>query len=736
MSAKTTFLTTAARVSARHAVISIATLFCAAIAIAGEPYLIDDLSNPDDASDSSFFTSLEPVGDQVVIDFPYGSDPLDSGRDRLWVTDGTAAGTRPMEEPPGVQLSGAKQLSRVDSASGEALYFTAYDPTFGAELRRWDGSGPPSTLELEPGEIGANPHDLTPAGEQLYFTRRLDGDLELWRLNAGGASATFLTVLRPGSSSSALGSATLEKSEKSEKGPYFSAPFQEFHAFGDRVAAFVVTDLDDDHFVDPEDEEWLWASDGTPAGTTRLKRVTFLSGTSLWHATPLDETLLFFSRADDGHAELWRTDGTPAGTELISRFDQQAEPLSASFLISHRGYAYFGFSFDSCVDLWRTDGASVEKLDLGCVSRPFSAGGQLFFMPSNWGPTELYRLVSEPPRVEQVFAFNRGNGPSSAFRASSPGVVYFIGHDEQRGRELWRSDGTPEGTRPIGDIAPGPEDTTIGEVELAKRQLIFTANDGIHGRELWAAPLSCVASSETLCLGGGRFQVRVRWSDPQGSFGAGLARTRPLTEESGAFYFFDEANIELAVKVLDGRELTGTFWVFYASLSNVEFELEVLDTETGELAVYQNPAGTMASVGDTEALPAIGTSKIANYVAGPASSLPSKGLCQPSQNTLCLGDGRFRVTAAWQDFEGGTGNGVAGHLSDDTGTFWFFDEQNVELLIKILDGTDFNGHQWVFYASLSNVEFSVTVEDLETGQQKTYRNPAGTFASQADTEAF
>ena len=75
-------------------------------------------------------------------------------------------------------------------------------------------------------------------------------------------------------------------------------------------------------------------------------------------------------------------------------------------------------------------------------------------------------------------------------------------------------------------------------------------------------------------------------------------------------------------------------------------------------------------------------------------------------------------------------------LTDETGTFWFFDSSNVELLVKVLDGRPLNGHHWVFYASRTDVEFDLTVTDTATGAQRVYHNPAGTLASRADTEAF
>lgn len=115
---------------------------------------------------------------------------------------------------------------------------------------------------------------------------------------------------------------------------------------------------------------------------------------------------------------------------------------------------------------------------------------------------------------------------------------------------------------------------------------------------------SCTPDPSTLCLHGDRFQVRVDWRDSQG--GSGTGRSVPLKGETGAFWFFHPDNLELMVKVLDGRTVNGHFWVFYGSLSNVAFTLQVLDTATGRLWVRENPAGRFASTGDTMAFPADG----------------------------------------------------------------------------------------------------------------------------------
>ncbi|HKH49024.1 MAG TPA: hypothetical protein VKM72_30535 [Thermoanaerobaculia bacterium] len=106
-------------------------------------------------------------------------------------------------------------------------------------------------------------------------------------------------------------------------------------------------------------------------------------------------------------------------------------------------------------------------------------------------------------------------------------------------------------------------------------------------------------------------------------------------------------------------------------------------------------------------------------------------------NEICLHDGRFRAEVVWHTSPSGPeGEGQPLGLTDDTGAFWFFSPTNVELVVKVLDGTPINGHFWVFYGSLTDVAFDLTVTDTLTGEERTYHNPAGTMASRADTEAF
>ena len=107
-----------------------------------------------------------------------------------------------------------------------------------------------------------------------------------------------------------------------------------------------------------------------------------------------------------------------------------------------------------------------------------------------------------------------------------------------------------------------------------------------------AAASGCVASPTKLCLNAGRFQVTAayRTSDGRSGNGTGVG----LTSDSGYFWFFNPANIEVIVKVLNAcTQAPPRYWVFAAGLTNVEVTLQVTDTQAGgSPKTYVNPLGT------------------------------------------------------------------------------------------------------------------------------------------------
>ncbi len=97
---------------------------------------------------------------------------------------------------------------------------------------------------------------------------------------------------------------------------------------------------------------------------------------------------------------------------------------------------------------------------------------------------------------------------------------------------------------------------------------------------------------------------------------------------------------------------------------------------------------------------------------------------------------RFQPSVTWTRTDGTTGSGNLTYVSSDTKAFWFFTPENVDLVIKVVDGRAVNGKFWVFYGSLTNVQYTLTVTDTLTGAQKTYTNAQGENSSGADTSAF
>jgi hypothetical protein len=286
--------------------------------------------------------------------------------------------------------------------------------------------------------------------------------------------------------------------------------------------------------------------------------------------------------------------------------------------------------------------------------------------------------------------------------------------------------------------------TLAGRNLSAKAGLLEVTSAGDQALSVDGGPVdsariaaSSCTSGPSLCLNGDRFVAEVSWQDFQGN--AGVGRAVSLSNDTGYFWFFDQANVELVVKVLDGRGVNGSFWVFYGSLSSVQYTLKITDTATGRVRTYTNPSGRMASAADTGAFAAGSSTAAVEQVSEPLE-LPLElkaaeaATCVPGPTDLCL-SGRFRVFLSWKT-QGSQGAGQAVPLTSDTGYFWFFQSSNVEVVVKVLDGRGLNGHFWVFYGALTNVEYQITVVDTQTGEQVVYTNPSGRMASVGDTSAL
>ncbi len=140
--------------------------------------------------------------------------------------------------------------------------------------------------------------------------------------------------------------------------------------------------------------------------------------------------------------------------------------------------------------------------------------------------------------------------------------------------------------------------TVLMEGETAANYRVFRFEP--VGRS--GAEQPCHGDRHTLCLGVDRFESRGVFRDQQGHIGPLVQRR--ITADTGVSHFGNAANIEVAVKVLNGCGINQHHWVFATGLTSQEVDLRVRDSYTGSRWEYHNPLFTpFVPVFDTQAIP-------------------------------------------------------------------------------------------------------------------------------------
>ncbi|MCW5201807.1 hypothetical protein VU12_02580, partial [Desulfobulbus sp. US4] len=91
----------------------------------------------------------------------------------------------------------------------------------------------------------------------------------------------------------------------------------------------------------------------------------------------------------------------------------------------------------------------------------------------------LSTIAAEPYLVKDINLFSQSSMPSQGVALGN--IYYFTASDEIHGRELWKSDGTEEGTVMVKDIYEGSSGSNPNHLTVMDGLLYFSANDGIHG---------------------------------------------------------------------------------------------------------------------------------------------------------------------------------------------------------------------------------------------------------------
>jgi ELWxxDGT repeat protein len=662
---------------------------------------------------------------------------------RLLVGTAAVPGVEAMPVPEDIQ-HGSSSFNRAEAvALDDVGYFLGPGPRLSEPgLWRTDATAAGTfRLPLSSSFI----HALSPAGDELRFFLHEQGALHLWAARDGGATLVKLATL-PAEVQGVL------VAEYSGEGLFFlGLPNTNFSAYH------------------------LWFYDDESGEPRKLAEL----GSFDRAAPPSLAVVDGFAFASQGRGAggVVGSDGTESGTfEVVVDRGLDGPAVDPAFdLVAHRGDLYFATKSqvplmrEPELALWRlpasaTEAEVVHRMPLRARAWPndfstaptlrlSSQGDLLYFVgDSVANGVELWAYDVERAATGLVADIHRGPHGSHPMELVGTGsTVYFTAYDGVFGRELWKTDGTAAGTRLVHDIAPGSRSSNPRELTLAGSYLYFSADDGLLGRELWAVSLTAAGCEPNgpyaLCLQEGRYRAETFWRDFQRR--VGRAEAIDLTDDTGAFWFFDPENIESIVKVLDGASVNGHTWVFAGSLTNVELYTTVTDTVTGTSVRYFNALGTFASFGDVEAFgpngarahegisaPSSAASRAPTSTSGAsADGVSAPGECSSSPSRLCIADGKFAVEVTWRAGSS-AGAGQAVPWTRDTGAFWFFDAKNVELVVKVLDGTAINGHTWVFYGALTDVAYTLRVTDTMTGAVREYHNPQGVFASRGDTSAF
>ena len=396
-------------------------------------------------------TSILPLARGRRLQYFYETSMVNRG---LWVTDGTLAGTRRVSTVTARALSATGFATTIGD---DTLLFAGMDDVQ-VELWRSDGTADSTRMLRNIADDTSSNPGMIPTGfadgGSLLFLSAFDTEhgAELWRTDGTTAGTSLVRDIRPGTGSSAPGRPA---------------------SIGNGVALFSA----DDGVHGRE----LWRTDGTFDGTRPVHEIN-PAGDAFPAFPPLDyrapivvlDGVAYF-RVTGGTAQgLWRSDGTDGGTFLLKASGSDPVIYGSSIV------------FRTPTGMWKTDGtlAGTTQLMLTAGGRATAVGSKLFVLTG--GLSVLDSLTAAP----RLLKTTGGSTSEGTFAVALNGLFLFTVNETGYNDELWRSDGTVEGTRILRDIRPGTKGSiapgTTQPFAILGSTFYFTADDGVHGAELWS----------------------------------------------------------------------------------------------------------------------------------------------------------------------------------------------------------------------------------------------------------
>ncbi|WP_323379175.1 HYR domain-containing protein [Pyxidicoccus xibeiensis] len=438
--------------------------------------------------------------------------------DELWRSTGTASGTGRLATLAKYLRSGVPQWRGAGVDLGGALFFTGTDGEF-ERLWRSDGTSGGTTAVGGDTTVLYTPTSYTRLGERLLFAAFDAGARALWSVDATGQALQRLAsvdfVEEPYRTPVAAGGRvfftqwnfdgdSLSMTDGTPGGTRlvkaFPPQFPEVHprlltAVGSRVFFARTAGWNRDE---------LWMSDGTEAGTVRVKELyDATQPVTLHHMVAVNGRLYFWLSlpgTSPARKELWTSDGTEAGTRAVGPVASpswKVPSLSNTAVVG--GTLFFTVeSEDGPPELWKCEGTTMVKIRTFGASAttppplrltPFGSGllfwaddGATGYQPWRTDGTEAGTVKVKDVRADGATAM----GLTGFLRLGAKGPFVFAASDGASGLELWRTNGTAEGTVRVADIAPGVASSSPAWLVSSGQRIFFPAWHPTSGMELWA----------------------------------------------------------------------------------------------------------------------------------------------------------------------------------------------------------------------------------------------------------